>query len=38
MSKEVQQLEKKQRDHELQNERTAIENMNRRVKEWAIAG
>ena len=38
VSKEVQQLEdEKQRGHELQRERAAVENIDRRVKEWAIA-
>ena len=38
VSKEVQQLEdEKQRDHELQVERAAIENINQRVKQWAVA-
>ena len=37
VGKEVQQLEdEKQRGHELQTERAAIENINRRVKEWAV--
>ncbi len=37
VSKEVQQLEdEKQRGHELQAERAAIECMNERVKEWAV--
>jgi len=38
VSKEVQQLEdEKQRNHELETERAAIENMNQRVKQWAVA-
>ena len=38
VSKEVKQLEdEKQRGHELQTERAAVENINRRVKEWAVA-
>ena len=37
VSREVQQLEdEKQRGHELQAERAAIECMNKRVKEWAV--
>ena len=37
VSKEVQQLKvEKQRGHELQTERAAINNTNRRVKEWAV--
>ena len=38
VSKEVQQLEdEKQRNHELETERAAVENMNQRVKQWAVA-
>ena len=38
VSREVQQLEdEKQRNHELETERAAIENMNQRVKQWAVA-
>ena len=38
MSREVRNLEdEKQRGHELQRERAAIENINQRVKQWAIA-
>ena len=38
VSREVQQLEEeKQRGHELQSERAAIENVNQRVKQWAVA-
>ena len=38
VSKEVKQLEdEKQRGHELQTERAAIENINQRVKQWAVA-
>ena len=37
VSKEVQQLEnERQRGHELQTERAAIDNINERVKEWAV--
>ena len=37
-SLEVKELEdEKQRGHELQAERAAVENINRRVKEWAVA-
>lgn len=37
VSREVQQLEdEKQRGHELQAERAAVECMNKRVKEWAV--
>ena len=38
VSKEVQLLEdEKQRGHELQHERAAVENINQRVKQWAVA-
>ena len=38
VSREVRDLEdEKQRGHELQVERSAVENINRRVKEWAVA-
>jgi hypothetical protein len=38
VGKEVKQLEdEKQRGHELQTERAAIENINQRVKQWAVA-
>ena len=38
VSKEVQQLEdEKQRGHELQSERAAVDNMKRRAREWAVA-
>ena len=38
VSREVQQLEdEKQRGRELQSERAAIENINERVKQWAVA-
>ena len=38
VSREVQLLEEeRQRGHELQHERAAIENINKRVKEWAVA-
>jgi hypothetical protein len=38
VAKEVQQLEEeKRRGHELQVERAAIENVNQRVKQWAVA-
>jgi len=38
VSEEVKQLEdEKQRGHELQTERAAIENINQRVKQWAVA-
>ena len=38
VSKEVKQLEdEKQRNHELETERAAIENINQRVKQWAVA-
>ena len=38
LSKEVQQLEdEKQRNHELETERAAVENINQRVKQWAVA-
>ena len=37
VSREVKELEdEKQRGHELQTERAAVENINRRVKEWAV--
>ena len=37
LSKEVQQLEKeRQQGYDLQTERAAIENINARVKEWAV--
>ena len=38
VSKEVSNLEdEKQRGHELQHERAAVENINQRVKQWAVA-
>ena len=38
VSREVKQLEdEKKRGHELQHERAAIENINQRVKQWAVA-
>ncbi len=38
VSKEVQQLEdEKQRNHELETERAAVEYINQRVKQWAVA-
>lgn len=38
VSREVRDLEdEKQRGHELQSERSAVENVNQRVKQWAVA-